>query len=182
MESQDSALYSEVEAASQLHLGYRIHTSEAEPFYGTADPHELVEIINADIHQLFANGTATLYRLINVPDSVIHNLRAGMTLGPLDTTKPASWTTKWEDIEPSALHIYSVHDEIDNLFVIEAEVPLSAVDIPLTIAQNIALHWESEITLLRGHPIKLLSIHRARSYGEIGEAIRGDLNGKMMAS
>lgn len=180
----EDALYSEVEAASQFHLGYPLHGNEAEHFYGTSDTKELVNIIHDDVHQLFLNGggKATLYRLINVPDETVMKLQPGDVLGPLDKNRPSSWTTDWKEIEPTAIDINRHHDDIQNLFVITAEVPFAAVDLPLTIAQNIHLHWEREITLLRGHDIKLVSIHRAEPYGPAGEEMRPDLRGAMMES
>jgi hypothetical protein len=180
----ENNLYSEVEAASQHTFGAPLHGGEAESWYGTDDPKALVDIIRDDLDNLFASGgRRNLYRILNVPDSVIARLKAGDTLGPhLNPDNPASWTTNWEEIEPTALHIDRYHDDIYNLFVIEAEIPFSAVDIPLTIAQNIHLHWEKEVTLLRNHPIKLVSIHRAEPYGPAGQEMRPDLRGAMMRS
>ena len=181
----ENALYSEVEAASLLHLGKKLYGDEAEAFYGTSDPQQLTNIIEADLQKKFANGSCALHRILNVPLSVVADMKPGMSLGPLDPKTPASWTHAWTDIEPNALHIDMVADEIEDecvLIVIEAEIPFAAVNVPLTIAQNIALYWEWEVTLIRNHPIKLIGIHRAKAYGPIGEELRPDLRGAIMLS
>lgn len=185
-EDLDPALRAAVWAASEKHLRYSpptfVKSSGADEWFGTEDAAKIAEIVNNDLQKLFSKGSAKIWRIINVPDEVIRGLKAGDSLGPLDPEKPASWTTNWQDIQFDALEIYNLHDELDNYFVIEAEVPLDAVDVPLTIAQNIALHWEREITLKRGQSIRLVSIRRAEQYGGTTEDMRPDLHGVMMRS
>lgn len=156
--------------------------SGAEEFFGADDPEALIEIIHQDIHKRFAGGTARLHRILNLPEKLINSLRPGMSIGPLEPEKHASWTTQWTDIQFDALEVYKHHDDLDNYIVIEAEVPLSAVDIPVTICQNMRLWWEHETSLKRGHPIRIISIHRAEQYGGVGEEVRPDLWGKEMLS
>lgn len=178
-----TSLFWEVEAAFKQITGYKIRGDDAKDYYGTDDPEELVEIIHSDIEKLFIGGNATLHRLIALSDDQLNTLKQGSSFGPLDPDKPASWTTAWQDIEPSALHMEEFLDQEGYaMYVIEAEAPFAAVDIPRTIAQNIALYWENEVTLRRGFDIKLKSIQKTWSYGETIAPVRRDLWGKTFKS
>jgi hypothetical protein len=179
------SLFDEVAQAMQRHLGYKFEAvnSEAEAYYGTSDPQQLVEIVHNDLINLFKGGHAKLYRVVNVPDEIIAKLGKGANLGPVDdASKPSSWTTDPSNLEFSALRIDAIHDYLENYFMFTAAVRLSAVDIPLTIAQNIELHWEKEVALKRNAPIQLISVERVEYYASNPKLVRPDLRGAVMRS
>lgn len=171
-----SPLHTEVEAAGMQLFGWVPNGSEAKHFYGTSDVAELIEIIERDINQLFKTGYATLHRILIVEPETVDQFQEGMSLGPKRQDQPASWTTDWTEIEPSAIYGGASDSSTTSIMVLlEARIPLTAVDMAATIAQNIELYWEKEIALLRGKNIELISIHEVRKHGEYVRPLRNDL-------
>lgn len=184
-EDVQSGLLQQVEQASKVlwTWGFDDVPDEARQFYGTDDREEVVKIVYAELLKTFRGGTATVYRVINAPDSVIADLRRGMTIGPHDMpNKPASWTLAPEELVMHAIEGERLHGNLQNYFVFVAKVPLSLVDIPVTIAQNIHVHWEQEVALKRGKIIYLNGIFRFDEHAGIRARVRPDLAGAMMKS
>jgi hypothetical protein len=184
-EDAPNALLQSVEQATKMLYGWVFNgvPDEAEQFYGTDDRDELVRIVYADLMKTFRSGKATIYRVINAPDEIIAALRPGMTLGPHDDpNKPASWTLAPEELVMSAIEVERIHGNLTNFFLLEVAVSLVDVNIPVTLAQNIHVHWEQEVALQRGRAIRLTSIHRWSEHRGTGVKVRPDLAGAMMRS
>lgn len=184
VESTDAGLLGAVQRAAQSAFGRPLSEvpEEAEAYYGTDEISEAVAIIADDLKKLFGSGHAKLFRCLNLPDTVLKTLTPGTSLGPLDQSHHASWTSDFDALDFDGMGtIHAVHAET-NLFLIQATVPFATVDLPLSVAHRIEYQWEMEVSLLRGHPLRLDSIHRCDGSGQTLEEVRADLRGATMRS
>ena len=112
--------------------------------------YKLEELIRLYRNELIQNGKVTVWRAMTVTSSWLTHLeREGKHLGIYWTWDPDAADTHWGD--------YSKTSKV----LIEAEVPENGVDWETTLIMNIEPFTgddEKEITLIKGVPLKILSI------------------------
>jgi hypothetical protein len=112
--------------------------------------YKLEELIRLYRNELIQNGKVTVWRAMTVTSSWLDHLeREGKHLGIYWTWDPDAADTHWGD--------YSKPSKV----LIEAEVPENGVDWEKTLITNIEPFTgddEKEITLIKGVPLRILSI------------------------
>ena len=112
--------------------------------------YKLEELISVYKNDVIRNGKATVWRAMTVTSSWLDHLeREGKHLGIYWTWDPDAADTHWGD--------YSKPSKV----LIEAEVPENGVDWEKTLITNIEPFTgddEKEITLIKGVPLRILSI------------------------
>jgi hypothetical protein len=112
--------------------------------------YKLEELIRLYRNELIQNGKVTVWRAMTVTSSWLDHLeREGKHLGIYWTWDPDAADTHWGD--------YSKTSKV----LIEAEVPENGVDWGKTLITNIEPFTgddEKEITLIKGVPLKILSV------------------------
>jgi len=112
--------------------------------------YKLEELIRLYRNELIQNGKVTVWRAMTVTSSWLDHLeREGKHLGIYWTWDPDAADTHWGD--------YSKTSKV----LIEAEVPENGVDWEKTLITNIEPFTgddEKEITLIKGVPLRILSI------------------------
>jgi hypothetical protein len=112
--------------------------------------YKLEELIRLYRNELIQNGKVTVWRAMTVTSSWLDHLeREGKHLGIYWTWDPDAADTHWGD--------YSKPSKV----LIEAEVPENGVDWEKTLITNIEPFTgddEKEITLIKGVPLKILSV------------------------
>ena len=112
--------------------------------------YKLEELIRLYRNELIQNGRVTVWRAMTVTSSWLAHLeREGKHLGIYWTWDPDAADTHWGD--------YSKTSKV----LIEAEVPENGVDWEKTLITNIEPFTgddEKEITLIKGVPLRILSI------------------------
>ena len=112
--------------------------------------YKLEELIRLYRNELIQNGKVTVWRAMTVTSSWLDHLeREGKHLGIYWTWDPDAADTHWGD--------YSKPSKV----LIEAEVPENGVDWEKTLITNVEPFTgddEKEITLIKGVPLRILSI------------------------
>jgi hypothetical protein len=112
--------------------------------------YKLEELIRLYRNELIQNGKVTVWRAMTVTSSWLDHLeREGKHLGIYWTWDPDAADTHWGD--------YSKTSKV----LIEAEVPENGVDWEKTLITNVEPFTgddEKEITLIKGVPLRILSI------------------------
>jgi hypothetical protein len=112
--------------------------------------YKLEELIRLYRNELIQNGKVTVWRAMTVTSSWLDHLeREGKHLGIYWTWDPDAADTHWGD--------YSKPSKV----LIEAEVPENGVDWEKTLITNVEPFTgddEKEITLIKGVPLKILSV------------------------